>query len=146
MSDYADRWNAALDRQVVQPQRELREAKKEIERLRARIEELEAKVSEQVRLRAHELRTFHPEDHVNIPKDRIDKAVEWHRLCLGGGAAYPWEYTGWMLEELGIVECGECGGRARGWINDDDMDQSCPSCNGHGWRVRHEPDITEDER
>jgi len=39
MSDYADRWNAALDRQVVQPQRELREAKKEIERLRARIEE-----------------------------------------------------------------------------------------------------------
>ena len=41
MSDYADRWNAALDRQVVQPQRELREAKKEIERLRARIEELE---------------------------------------------------------------------------------------------------------
>ena len=38
MSDYADRWNAALDRQVVQPQRELREAKKEIERLRTEVE------------------------------------------------------------------------------------------------------------
>jgi len=129
MSDYADRWNAALDRQVVQPQRELRGAKKEIERLRARIEELEkelllemnaneekgrriekleAKVSEQVRLRAHELRTFHPEDHVTIPNDCIDKA--WAKIQTRAEPVY---HQGMerALEIIGIVDDGEGGWR-----------------------------------
>jgi len=76
--------------------------------LRARIEELEAKVSEQVRLRAHELRTFHPEDHVTIPNERIDKA--WAKIQTRAEPVY---HQGMerALEIIGIVDDGEGGWR-----------------------------------
>jgi len=72
-----------------------------------RIEKLEAKVSEQVRLRAHELRTFHPEDHVTIPNDCIDKA--WAKIQ----RARPLYHRGMerALEIIGIVDDGEGGWR-----------------------------------
>jgi len=44
--------------------------------------------------------------------------------------------------KLGIVQCEGCGGRARGWIdNDSSVEWSyeavCPDCGGNGW-VKHE--------
>ena len=126
---------------------DLREVANEIERLTAelaakdkRIEELEqaeARLTRIIEKRESHLSTLlgnHRGGHI-ITTDQIDAA--WNQ-------AQEWAYTQpdcfEALACLNIVACEECGGSGvvreheRGY--EDGVEDTCPSCNGHGWVVK----------
>jgi len=76
-----------------------------------------------------------------ITDEQIDKA--WDRL--NGDTEETWtEYTHGVfdtLDDLNIVACEECGGSGKkesrsSSMREEPMLWTCPTCNGHGWRIK----------
>jgi len=132
---------------------DLRKAAEEIERLRAEVAEWK------IQDRIHRQNAFDWQLTIGELKGRIEELEEKSRKNVwdqwGGkrvivvtteqiDAAWEsiahkdirgsWDYGALRtLWKLGIVACEECGGSKR--VNDGDMDQPCPYCDGHGWKV-----------
>ena len=118
-----------------------------------RIEELELALAK-ASLRTQELKKelslveeelFYPDKHgyAIITFDQIDAA--WERLMYYKNSKefkdqLIWQCIGTILEPFNIVACEECGGSGvvreheRGY--EDGVEDTCPSCNGHGWVIK----------
>jgi len=88
---------------------------------------------------------FYPDKHgyAIITFDQIDAA--WERLMYYKNSKefkdqLIWQCIGTILEPFNIVACEECGGSGvvreheRGY--EDGVEDTCPSCNGHGWEIK----------
>jgi len=78
-------------------------------------------------------------DH-HIPRDKIRKMVEYatdeEKALPDGCQGMCWD----VLNMADIVRCEGCGGRARGWIDNDpnaegSYEAVCPDCNGEGFKI-----------
>ena len=80
---------------------------------------------------------------VLLTRGQIDAA--WERLMYYKNSKefkdqLIWQCIGTILEPFNIVACEECGGSGvvreheRGY--EDGVEDTCPSCNGHGWVIK----------
>ena len=146
----------------------IKTAKEEIERLRSSLEDSQsesgrltaelAKWQEQAEVNKHDAHNFHD---IVVQKDkRIEELLEaeiepivgvfrnGHLVTykqINAAWADAWgKYRGTdstagfsSLEKVGIVACEECGGS--GGIPEGGNIRTCPSCDGHGWRIKTSP-------
>lgn len=130
-----------LERQLADAQRLAHDKEQGYYRVVGEANGLRAEV-ERLKRELHHHREGDEQDGLHIITDKqIDAAHGWHMAALNGGEAYSHDYTRWILEEIGVIECPECLGAGDGEIEvfyppdymQEIEDHECHSCHGHGW-------------